>query len=99
MHVPAAGLPPLRGLDHAHTLTVTPVLRNDDVVEVARLLVPALLAVGSEPYAERPRHAGLQGRPRVHRVFGPRVSLLRRPCSRTLEVHGVVLRARSAFPP
>ena len=49
------------------------ILGHNDVVKVARYLLPAFVAVRTEPYAERTLHARLQ-RPAVERVPGARVA-------------------------
>lgn len=51
-----------------------PILRDNDVVEVARDSIAALLAVGTVAYTERLLHAGLL-RPRNNRVAAARVAL------------------------
>lgn len=73
-------------------------LGDDDVVEMPRHLHPALFAVGSVPYTERPHHAGLERRPRVDRVLGARVALSGggRGRAAALDVHGVAVGALGA---
>lgn len=64
-------------------------LGNDNVVKVPGHLHPALFAVGPVPYAKRPFHARVRRRPRVERVFRPRVALLRGRGRGRFDVHGV----------
>lgn len=61
-------------------------LGDDDVVEVTWHLLPAFLAICSEPYAERLLHAWYLG-PAVERVTTARVSFLR--CWR-FNIHGMI---------